>query len=281
MRSPPPSLNTDQDLKVFVFGAFDDVVLQLTGDVAEVRAVTGDTNQQVAVVIRFLLSLEKGLTVHDVKLDMPQLQGTPGSDERHDLLGSGLAGHALRGELDVEQTGGTVNQIVVLGMIVGEQNGCGAVGIGAMGSGGTVGKSGPCVTAVRGGGNNLAEGHVRGNRHITHIAVDIAFLAALDGFDLAGAIHVPGDAVGVRIVIAVAGSVLEHGADGLTALEVTAAGIDHLLHGQLLLIEHKLLNGRQGIDNGAVAEEFEVGEINAAGDLLSVQVEHILHAEVM
>ena len=151
MRSPPPSLNTDQDLEVFVFGAFDDIVLQLTGDVAEVRAVTGDTNQQVAVVIRFLLSLEKGLTVHDIKLDMPQLQGTPGSDERHDLLGSGLASHALRGELDVEQTGGTVNQIVVLGMIVGEQNGGGAVGIGAMGSGGTVGKGGPCVTAVRGG----------------------------------------------------------------------------------------------------------------------------------
>ena len=42
-------------LQIRVFGAVDDVVLQVGGHVAEVRAVPGHTDDQVAIAVRVLL----------------------------------------------------------------------------------------------------------------------------------------------------------------------------------------------------------------------------------
>jgi hypothetical protein len=54
-----------------------------------------------------------------------------------------------------------------------------------------------------------------------------------------------------------------------------------LLHGQLLVLKDQLLDGRQGVHHGAEAHVFKVAEVDALGDLLLVQVDAVLHAQVV
>ena len=128
-------------------------------------------------------------------------------------------------------------------MVVGKQHGGGAVFVRAVRCRRTVGQGSPGVTAIGRGGNNLAKGHVRGDGHIAHVHMHAAFTRTLGGFNLGNAVHVLGYAVGIGVVVAVAGGVAQHFAHGFVALEVGFAGFNHFLEGQLLVFEHQLFYG--------------------------------------
>ena len=250
-------------------------------NIAEVRAVPGHTDDQVAIAVRVLLGGEQGVAVDDVELEMPQLQVAPRADDAHDFLRALLARHALGRQLDVQKTGGAVDHAVVFGMVVRQQNGGRAVVVGAVRRRGTVSQGEPGNAAVRGSGDDLAERHVRGDRHIADVDVNAAIPAALFGFDLRKPVDVLGDAVGIGIVVAVAGRVLQHFLNRLIPHEVGVHRVEHLTHGQPLFLKDELLDRGEGVHHGRVAEEFEVRIIDAAFDLLGMQILHVLHAEVV
>ena len=100
------------------------------------------------------------------------------------------------------------------------------------------------------------------------------------GFDLRKPVDVLGDAVGIGIV-AVAGRVLQHFLNRLIPHEVGVHRVEHLTHGQPLFLKDELLDRGEGVHHGRVAEEFEVRIIDAAFDLLGMQILHVLHAEVV
>ena len=74
---------------------------------------------------------------------------------------------------------------------------------------------------------------------------------------------------------------LHQGLDVLVAFEVGVAGLDELIHGELLLFEDELLDSAQGVNNGAEAHEFKVAEIDAFGDLFLMEVDAVLHAQIV
>ena len=141
-------------------GTGDEVVLQVGGQVDEVGAVPGDADDEVTILLRILLGLLQGIGVDDVELDVPQLQVAPGTDELHQLFGTGIAFNALGSELHVDQTGSAGAHTVVLRVVVGEQDGGGTIVVGAVRRGRTVSQREPRHATVRGSGNNLTEGHV-------------------------------------------------------------------------------------------------------------------------
>ena len=86
MEGAPPSSESFSStsnllLQIRVFGAVDDVVLQVGGHVAEVRTVPGHTDDQVAIAVGVLLGGEQGVAVDDVELEMPQFQVAPRADD--------------------------------------------------------------------------------------------------------------------------------------------------------------------------------------------------------
>ena len=210
---------------------------------------------------------------------MPQLQVAPGTDELHQLFGTGIAFNALGSELHVDQTGSAGAHTVVLRVVVGEQDGGGTIVVGAVRRGRTVSQREPRHAAVRGSGNNLTEGHVRGEGHVTGVVVDAHFLAVLGGEGHGHAVEFAADFVGVFVVVAVAGSRAEKLLDVFVAFEVGFESVDELIHGELLVFKHKLLDGGQGVDDGAEAHEFKVAEVQAFGDLGLMQVDAVLAAE--
>ena len=212
---------------------------------------------------------------------MPQLEVAPRTDDVHDLPRAFVSDHAFGRELDVQQAGGPVDHAVVLGMIIRQQDGGRPVLVRAVRGRGAVRKREAGHAAIGRGGDDLAEGHVRRNRHVADIHMNAAIPAALLGFHLRETVHVLGDAVGVGIVVAVAGGALQHFPDGLVAHEVGLHRFKDFLHGEALFLIDQLLDGREGVHHRAVAEEFKVGVVDAFLDLFGMQVLVILHAQVM
>ena len=96
------------------------------------------------------------------------------------------------------------------------------------------------------------------------------------------AVDLQTDAVGVIIIIAVAGGALQHLADVFLAFEVAFQSVQQLLHGQFLVVEDQLADSRQGVDGRTVAQAFEVAEIQAAFVVvILVQVHAFLHGQHM
>ncbi len=80
-------------LKLLVFGASDDLVLKLGGHVVEVVGVASNADEEVFVVVRLLLSVEKCLSVNDVELDVVTSHAEICADERYvaaDVVWSGV-----------------------------------------------------------------------------------------------------------------------------------------------------------------------------------------------
>ena len=121
-----------------------------------------------------------------------------------------------------------------------------------------------------------------GEGHIAHVVEHAQVLLAVLGGELHGkAVDLVADAVGIGIVVAVAGSGLQQGLHVLVAFEVGVDGLDDFVHGQLLVFKHQLLDGGQGVHHGAQAHVFEVTEVDAFGDVGLVQVDAVLHAQVV
>ena len=99
---------------------------------------------------------------------------------------------------------------------------------------------------------------------------------------LGQAVDLQTDAVGVIIIVAVAGGTLQHLADVFLAFEVAFQRVQQLLHGQFLVVEDQLADSRQGVDGRTVAQAFEVAEIQAAFVVvILVQVHAFLHGQHM
>ena len=120
---------------------------------------------------------------------------------------------------------------------------------------------------------------MRGEGHVTGVVVDAHFLAVLGGEGHGHAVEFAADFVGVFVVVAVAGSRAEELLDVFVAFEVGFESVDELIHGELLVFKHELLDGGQGVDDGAEAHEFKVAEVQAFGDLGLMQVDAVLAAE--
>ena len=78
-----------------MFGAVDDVVLQVGGHVAEVRAVPGHTDDQVAIAVRVLLGGEQGV-IRLVKAYIEALKTLPGAQRLRSLYPEDLSKYELR-----------------------------------------------------------------------------------------------------------------------------------------------------------------------------------------
>lgn len=75
----------------FVFCAGDDFVLQGFAEVAEVVAVAGDTDDEVAVLLRVGLGFAQCLGADDVELDVVAVEPEVGSHQARQVVDALLA----------------------------------------------------------------------------------------------------------------------------------------------------------------------------------------------
>ena len=73
-------------LHICMFRTINNVILQISGKIAKIRAVTCYAHKEAAVVIRLFLRVQQGLPVDDIELQMPQFQIAPGADQIYDFF---------------------------------------------------------------------------------------------------------------------------------------------------------------------------------------------------
>ena len=123
---------------------------------------------------------------------------------------------------------------------------------------------------------------MRGKGHVAHVVVDAQFLHGV----LAAVFHrnlvdFAANGVGVFVVVAVAGGRAQQGTHVVVAFKVGVDGGQQLVHGQLLFFKHQLFHGGQRVHNRAKAHVFKVAQVDAFGNLFLVQVDAVLHAQVV
>ena len=149
-----------------------------------------------------------------------------------------------------------------------------------MGGGGTVGERRPGLATVGGGGHYAAEGHVGGEGHHAEIALYAEERRVLLAEILGQLVYGKADAVREIVVVAVAGSALQHAAHVFLALEVAGKGVQKFLHCELPVLEDQLLHCGEGVDGSAVAKAFEEAKIQAAlVVMVLMQVNAFLHGK--
>ncbi|MNP14076.1 hypothetical protein D3C76_1063870 [compost metagenome] len=120
-----------------------------------------------------------------------------------------------------------------------------------------------------------------GKGHIPQIQMDTQLLRVFLGEFQGLLIQAAGDFIGIGIVVAVAGGMGQKLADNLPAFEIPVQSLQQLLHGDSAVLKHQLADGRQGIHHRTVADKFEVAQVNAAFDVVGMQILVVFQAQLM
>ena len=241
-----------------LFGSCDDLILQCAAEVAEVVAVTGNTNDQVFVFFRIVLCIDQGLTVDNVELDMVTVHAEVGANQICHVVKTFFACNNAWGKFLIEQsTAGA--QVVHLG--AGLDNCSWSVNVSAFFRGDTFRNWFVSKTSVRACEHYFTEINVAGGwQHVD--AIDTAANIWTTGNGVIVIVEYRfHDFVCIVIIVAVFWClVCNEVVDFRIALEVVVQSFHQFMHGEAMLFKYVVFDSSQRVSDGT-----DTNTLNVAG----------------